>query len=382
MPTIIKNGLVYQNEARRFLPLDMLIDGERILAFAQHGELDDADAKVIDASAFRLTAGLIDVHTHGIAGTDFLNADNDALKNMSRAYLLHGVTTVMPTLASAELWQMVDAAKKINSFSAANSGADLCGIHIEGRYLNPEKRGAHATELLSVLSADELDAFASVGASHLHISAAFELDVDKSFLKKALQIGATLSLGHTAATYKQAAELEHLGVTAYTHLYNAMPPLHHRDGGCVAACLLGDSFAELICDGIHVSREVAELTYRIKRDKLTLISDSMEATDCPDGEYSIAGNAVQVKNGIARTFDGALAGSTLTLDAALENLMSSCNISLEDAIINATEAPAKEIGIFSDRGSLDVGKRSDILFIDKNSFKINSVMRNCELTVL
>lgn len=382
MVKLIKNGLVYSNMARSFFPLDMLIDGGRIIAIAPCGELDKIDANIIDASKFRIMPGLIDVHTHGIAGYDFLFADGDALKKMSQAYFSHGVTTVMPTLASAELGQMVRAAKKINSFSAENDGADFCGVHIEGRYLNPEKRGAHANELLVPPSAEELDKFSDVGLKNLHISAAFELDSDKSFLNRALEIGATLSLGHTAATYKQATELEALGVTAYTHLFNAMPSIHHREGGAVTACLNGNAFGELICDGIHIAREVVELVYKIKRERLTLISDSMEATDCPDGEYSIAGNAVTVKNGIARTFDGALAGSTLTLDVALKNLMSFCDIPLEEAIINATEAPAKEIGIFSDCGSLDVGKRADMLFIDKSLFEINFVMRNGELTAL
>lgn len=382
MPTLIKNGLVYHNKARSFLPLDVLLGGGRIAAIANEGMLDGYDATVIDAQGCRLTAGLIDVHTHGIAGTDFLCADKDALKKMSEAYLSHGVTTVMPTLASGTLDSMVDAAKRINDFCEIGNGARFCGVHIEGRYLNPKKRGAHAEELLVAPNADELDRFAALGLKSLHISAALELDSDKSFLNKALSIGATLSLGHTNATYAQAVELEASGVTAYTHLYNAMPPLHHREGGAVAACFNGNSFGELICDGIHVAREVVALTYRIKRDRLTLISDSMEATDCPDGEYSIAGNAVNVVGGIARTLDGALAGSTLTLDRAIENLMSFCNISLEDAIINATEAPAREIGIFDDRGSIDVGKRADILFIDKDNFKINSVMLGGEIIAL
>ena len=376
MLTLIKNGLIYQNMARRFLPLDILIENKKIVKISSRGELEGVDADIVDASDFRLTSGFIDVHTHGIAGSDFLYADSEALKKMSRAYLSHGVTTVMPTLASGELKEMLSATKNINSFDEENSGASFCGAHIEGRYLNPLKRGAHAPELLVLPCANELCDFASIGLKNLHISAALELEGGKEFLTKALELGATLSLGHTNATYAEATEFERMGVTAYTHLYNAMPPLHHREGGAVAACLNGEAYGELICDGIHVAREVVALTYKIKRDKLTLISDSMEATDSPDGEYFIAGNKVNVKDGIARTLDGALAGSTLTLDVALQNLMSFCDIPLEDAIINATEAPAREVGIFDTCGSLDVGKRADILFIDKSRFKINSVMRN------
>lgn len=372
MPTLIKNGLVYRNNERCFASLDILIKDGRISSIAESGAFDGVDARIIDASGYRLTSGLIDVHTHGICGYDFLSADSSALKRMSQAYLSHGVTAVMPTLASGRLEDMLDAARRINGI------ADFCGVHLEGRYLSPSKRGAHAIELLSAPNADELDLFDELKLKNLHVSAAFELDTDKSFLNKALQIGATLSLGHTNASYIEAVELEASGVSAYTHLYNAMPPLHHREGGAISACLLGNAFAELICDGIHVSQEVIKLTYNIKRDKLVLISDSMEATDCPDGEYSIAGNPVTVKGGIARTLDGALAGSTLTLDCALKNLMTICNIPLEDAIINATEAPAKEVGIFNDCGSIDVGKRADILFIDRNAFEINAILKNGE----
>ncbi|MBE6534129.1 MAG: N-acetylglucosamine-6-phosphate deacetylase [Ruminococcaceae bacterium] len=381
MQTLVKNGLVYQNASRKFLPLDILIENGKITAISQRGELDGVCAKVIDASNYRLTAGLIDVHTHGISGFDFLFADENALPIMSRAYLSHGVTTVMPTLASGTLDGMIRAAQRINDFKSVN-GADFCGIHLEGRYLNPKKRGAHALELLKAPSIDELERFNLLNLKNLHISAAFELDNDKSFLNKALQIGATLSLGHTDATYSQACELETLGVTAYTHLYNAMPPLHHREGGTVAACLNGNSYGELICDGIHISPEIVNFTYKIKRDRLVLISDSMEATDCPDGKYSIAGNAVNVKDGVARTLDGALAGSTLTLDRALKNLMSFCNVSLEDAIINATEAPAKEVGIYGTYGSIDVGKQADMLFIDRNAFKIVNVVKSGEVISL
>ena len=388
MTAIIKNGLVYQNSVRKFLPLDLMIKDGIIIAISERGAFDAELGCVIDANGSRLTSGLIDVHTHGIAASDFLCADGEALAKMAQAYFYHGVTTVMPTLASATFEEMLNAAKRVKSFvseitkNGQNDMASFCGVHLEGRYLNSKKRGAHAPELLAPLDADELEEFEKIGLENLHISAAFELDYDKSFLGRALALGATLSLGHTDASYAEASELQKMGVTAYTHLYNAMPPLHHREGGAVAACLLGNAFAELICDGIHIAPEMVELTYRIKRDRLTLISDSMEATDCPDGAYSIAGNPVNVENGIARTLDGALAGSTLTLDCALENLMKFCNIPLEEAIINATEAPAREIGIFDFCGSIDVGKRADILFIERDKFKISSVMKNGVLTAL
>ena len=369
MRTLIINGNVFRNDSRSFAPMDILIEDGKILEIASRGAFSCLDANVIDAKEKRIVSGLVDVHTHGIGGYDFLLADGDALEKMSEVYREHGVTCVMPTLASASFEDMLCAAKRIRDCKIDS----FCGVHIEGRYLNPKKRGAHAEELLSELDSSELCEYEKLGLSALHISAAFELDVDKSFVRKALSIGATLGLAHTNATYQEALECERAGISAYTHLYNAMPPLHHRDGGPVAACLLGNAFAELICDGIHISAETVALTYSIKRDKLVLISDSMEATCCSDGEYSIAGNPVTVKDQIARTHDGALAGSTLTLDKAVCNLMRFCNISLEDAIICATEAPAKEIGIFDRCGSIDVSKRADILILGEGDFEIERV---------
>ena len=137
-----------------------------------------------------------------------------------------------------------------------------------------------------------------------HVSAALELDESGEFLRRALALGATLSMGHTDASYETAEALIQQGVTALTHTFNAMPPLHHRDGGAVAAGLLSDkAYCELICDGFHIAPHMVKLAYRLAGQRLTLITDSMEATGCADGEYSIAGNPVTVKDGKARTHD-------------------------------------------------------------------------------
>lgn len=357
---LIKNANVYVNAKRCFEKKDILIaDG----IIADIGDIDSTDTDILDANGQAVVSGLIDVHTHGRAGYDFNEADGDALHVMAKDFAAHGVTVVMPTLASAPLEQMAEAADRVCAFVPCESEAELLGVHLEGRYLNPNKKGAHAERLISELCADELDAFAKY--KPLHVSAAYELDTDGSFSNKALELGATLGLGHTEATYGQSRLAEQRGVTAYTHLFNAMPPLHHRDGGAVCAALTGNSFAELICDGIHVAPQMINLAYSmLGAERTVLVSDSMEATGCPDGDgYSICGNAVTVKNGIPYTTDGALAGSTLTLDRAVNNLIDFCKIPLTDAILCATENPAKEIGEFDRLGSIDIGKRADILFL-------------------
>lgn len=375
MGTLIINGYVYRNEKKEFLPLDLLCEDGRIVTIGERGSIKVGENEVFDASGMALLPGMVDVHTHGRDGCDFNTASLEDMKKMAVGYASGGVTTVMPTLASAPLEEMMRAVALINSFESDERAASFCGVHLEGRYLNAAKRGAHAVNMLSALEASELDAPELRDCAALHISAAYELD-DGSFAKKAIEIGATLALAHTAATYAEAKEAERRGVSAYSHLFNAMPPIHHRDGGAVVACLTGDAYGELICDGIHIAPETVALAYKCKRERLSLVSDSMEATGMPDGEYSIAGNPVTVKDGKALTHDGALAGSTLTLDKAVNNLMSFCDIPLSEAILCATEAPAKEVGIFDVCGSLDEGKRADIIIapMDEKRLKIEKIM--------
>ncbi len=376
MRLLIKNALVYRNESRDFRPLDLLCEDGVIVSLEARGMLDAAADTVFDADGMALVPGFIDVHTHGRSGYDFVSCDGDALHVMARDYAKCGVTTVMPTLASAPYDEMLEATKRAGEFCPAEDEATFCGVHLEGRYLNSKKKGAHAEELLAPLNANELDTPIFKQLPALHISAAYELDADASFMRMAKSIGATMGLGHTNATFAEAKRAESEGVSAYTHLYNAMPTLHHREGGAICAALTGEAYAELICDGIHIAPEMVALAYKCKGDRLVLISDSMEATGAADGEYSIAGNPVTVKDGKALTHDGALAGSTLTLDVAVQNLMDFCSVPLGDAIICATEAPAKEVGIFDSCGSVDVGKRADLLFIalDEHRLDIKKIM--------
>ena len=359
---IIKNANLWDDKSFSFVMGDILMRDGVIVAM---GDLGDAtDACVIDAEGKPVVPGFVDVHTHGGAGHDFVAVSDEDLHVMARFYASHGVTSVMPTLASAPLPEMEEAAARMTAFAPAADESDFCGVHLEGRYLNPSKKGAHAPHLLAPLNAEELDCAGFRSCRALHITAAYELDTDGSFAEAAKKIGATMGLGHTAATYAEAKVAEERGISSYTHLFNTMPPLHHRDGGTVCAALEGDRYAELICDGIHIAPEMVRLAARLKgRERLVLISDSMEATDCSDGEYSIAGNPVVVKNGKALTPDGALAGSTLTLDVALRNLMSFAGMSLGDAVACVTANPAKQIGVFDRIGSIAVGKQADLVIL-------------------
>ena len=367
MSLLIKNVNVYHSGSMCFLPGALYAEDGVIMGVYGENDVLPAlpDATVVDGGGCYLAPGLVDTHTHGIAGGDFISADSETMASMARAYLRGGVTSVMPTLASAPFDGMLDAVRRITDMmhTGADGGA-FRGVHVEGRYLNAAKRGAHAPALLAPLAPDELDALIGAADGAVHVSAAFELDADGAFAARALSLGATLGLAHTTANYAQAKAAIARGVNNFTHLFNAMPALHHRDGGAVCAAFDSDVFAELIVDGVHVSPEMVALAYRNKKQQLVLVTDSMEATDCADGEYSIAGMPVTVKEGRAVTHDGAIAGSTLHLLDGVKNLSAFANIPFEHALYCATAAPAKAIGLDGMIGELAVGKRADMLLLD------------------
>lgn len=369
MKIIIKNSYIYDSYGECFRAGDLLISGDRIAAVGRF----DTDADLtLDAEGAFLLPGFVDVHTHGRDGYDFTDADETAMRVMAQGYLKNGTTTLMPTLASApSVESLASASDKINAVKGSTGGASFAGVHLEGRYLNPEKRGAHAPEMLAAPNIEELDVLMDHMGLPCHITAALELDTC-GFAEHAKERGATLGLGHTAATYAQALECyEKYGVN-FTHTWNAMPPLHHRGGGAVTAGLCTGAYCELICDGIHIAPDVVRLTYNAKgSNRLVLITDSMSATGMPDGDYSIAGEACKVVDGIARTLSGALAGSTLDMKRAVENLAEFAGIPLSSALRCATLTPAEAVGIDSEVGSLEPGKRADIIMARINGKKLS-----------
>ena len=355
----IRNAKLYYTAPRSFSDGSLLVENGRITALYPADATPPAGVPVYDACGRRIIPGLVDVHTHGRAGGDFGTADVAQMRVMAKSYLDSGVTTVLPTLASAPLSELelsIDSINTLRAEAAASEGTlpNVAGTQLEGRYLNVKRRGAHAADLLVKPDPAELEALLTRMDGARHLTAALELDEDGQALRRALELGATVSLGHTDADFATANALFAKGVTALTHTFNAMPPLHHRDGGVVAAGLTSDTaLCEMICDGFHIAPHMVKLAYRLAGDRLTLITDSMEATGCPDGEYRIAGNPVTVKDGKARTHDGAIAGSTLSMWEAVCNLCDFADTTLENAIYAATMAPA-----------LEVGKRADLLILE------------------
>lgn len=376
MYTVFKNGFVYDNDRMEFSKNDIVVkDG--VIDYVGFCEVTDG-MDVVDCEGKYIIPGLIDVHTHGRAGFDFNTATSDNIKTMRKEYAKVGTTTIMATLASATMESLFESADAINENRSADAGlAHIAGIHLEGRYLNNIRRGAHNVDLLALPDLRELAMLMErMSPLPIHISAAYELDGGEIFLKVAKTLGATCGLAHSDATYDTSVKLVEAGVTSFTHTFNAMKPLHHREPGNAAASLLCDgAYSEFICDGEHINPAMIDLAARCKpADKLVLITDSMEATGCPDGVYSIAGLPVYVKNGRAENSEGALAGSTLDLFRGIRNFMRFAGKTFEEAIPCATSNPAKMVGIDKVCGSLKSGLRADMIIInDKNDPAPDSV---------
>lgn len=376
MYTVFKGGLVYSTDLREFVCADILCENG-IIADTDCKNIP-ADAEIVDCTGLYIIPGLVDVHTHGRTKNDFNFADEQGVRDLRKSYAAVGTTTLMATLASASAESLVSSIEAINKNRAVEPGtATIAGTHLEGRYLNPKRRGAHATELLFPLDADELTGFIEkMLPLPIHVSCACELDGGETFVKTVKKFGATCGMVHSDATYEEAMAAVEWGVTSFTHTYNAMRPIHHREPGNMVASLLTDcAYSEFICDGEHSHPMMISMASRLKpADKLILVTDSMEAAGCEDGEYAIAGLPVYVKNGRAVNSEGALAGSTLDLFTAVCNYMKFTGKTLEETVPCATSNPAAMLGIDNVCGRIAKGLRADFVLIENKESPVRKAV--------
>ncbi len=360
-------GMVFDSASETFKSANVLCEDGFIV------DITDAtapsDYEIVDISGKHLMPGLIDVHTHGLGGLDFNFASEAEIQHMTEIYARMGTTSIMATLASDTYSNLTRSVFKINQnrVNPKNGCASILGIHLEGRYLNPEAKGAHAEHLLAKPNARELEELAgAMMPLPIHASFAPELEGGDEFIKKANELGVTIGIAHTTATYEQAMHALDMGARSFTHTYNAMTKMHHRNPGATIAALTVDTaYAELIADGYHSHPALVRLAYKSKpSDKLVLITDSI-ALACTDEGFSseVAGNKVVIKGGVAVNEFGVIAGSTLTMFKALTNLMKFCDVPLNKAIKYATVNPATMIGAYG-VGKIALGYRADFITIN------------------
>jgi N-acetylglucosamine-6-phosphate deacetylase len=330
-----------------------------------------AGALEIRAADKTAVPGFIDIHIHGAGGHDVMEGTADALRAVTRKVSEHGTTSLVATTVTASTDQTLRAVEGIAAYIAHQRETDepraeVLGIHLEGPFISKARRGVHPSEWIQLPSAETLGRFLKAAAGNARIlTIAPEVLGAAPCIDAARQAGLVVSMGHTDATYEQARAAMACGVRSATHVYNAMRPFSHRDPGVIGAVLTTPEVnAELIADGVHVEEAAMKLLLLAKgAAHVTLVSDGLSATGMPDGKYMLGGLEVTVSGGVCRNADGVLAGSTLTLDRALRNIVA-LGISLPDAVRMLTLNPATLLGIEFKKGSLRVGADADILLLD------------------
>ena len=344
-----------------FVQRDVCIDGECIA--------DSCGCQAIDLKGCYVIPGLTDVHFHGAMGHDFSDGDAEGLQAMADYELSRGVTQICPAGMTLLEEQLVKVCKNAADHRKnSKSGALLCGVNLEGPFLSYAKKGAQNGDWLHAPDVAMLRRLmaASRGLVKL-VSVAPEEPGAMEFIE-AVEGEVTVSLAHTTADYDTAMEAFRLGARQVTHLFNAMPPFSHRAPGVVGAALDTPLCnVELICDGVHIHPAVVRAVFKMFGPKrVILISDTMRAAGMSDGDYTLGGQAVKVKGKYATLADeGTLAGSVTDLMNCMRTAVS-FGIPLADAVRAAAVNPAKAIGIFSRVGSLEPGKRANVVVLDEN----------------
>ena len=358
-----KNAMLYTEEFR-FVPSAFSVEDGK---FAN--VLAEPQADAVDLHGAYVIPGLIDVHNHGNSGADFSDGDYDGLVKMAEYLAKNGVTSFAPasmTLPYDVLAKAFATARRLAD-KAPEGASALRGIQMEGPFFSEKKKGAQNG---AYLRDPDFAAFSKLyhdcGGLVRIVDVAPELPGACEFIRQAKEL-CTVSIAHTDANYDEAHAAVEAGVTHLTHLFNAMPALHHRKPGVIGAAAEADQVsAEIISDGQHIHPSAVRLAFRLfGAERMVLISDALRCCGMSDGEYELGGQAVFLKGGIARLADGTIAGSATNLyDCMLRAI--SFGIAKEDAVRAATWNPARQIGCLDVVGSIADGKRADFVVCDEN----------------
>ncbi|MCC0648669.1 N-acetylglucosamine-6-phosphate deacetylase [Clostridioides sp. ZZV15-6598] len=360
MKCLINGKIILKNQ---ILENKVLVFDEKIIDIA-----DDIpkDCEVIDVDGKYISPGLIDIHIHGNMGKDTMDSTDESIETISKSIMRHGVTSFLPTTMTMDKEHVYDALEVIKKAKSRKlGGAQVLGAHLEGPFINENYKGAQNEKFIINSKYEFIKEYKDIIKV---ITYAPEKDIDFDFtreIKRCTDI--VLSIGHSNANYEQAKEAINLGVTNITHMFNAMTGLNHRDPGVVGAALTTDVYSELIADTIHINRDLFQFILNNKgRERLILITDSIEAGGLEDGNYALGGQKVIVKGNEARLENGALAGSVLSLNKMVLNFLNNTNLRVNEAINLASLNPATSLGINDKKGSLDIGKDADIAVFDDN----------------
>ena len=365
MKKCIINGKVILHD--EIVEKNVFIGDDKIIEIS---ERQPDNEEIIDAKGLYVSPGFIDVHTHGRGGSDTMYATFEDLNTISKATLKTGVTTFLPTTMTMPVADITKAIDNIATYKDKVEGAQVLGTHLEGPFFNKKYKGAQPEECMILPTVENYLSFVKDHQDIIRkISIAPELEHSLELIAYLKDKNTVVSLGHTNATYEQAQAAIDAGATSGTHTYNAMTPLTHRAPGVVGAIMINDTvYAELILDGIHVNYAAAKALLRTKgKDKVILITDSLEAAGMENGKYLLGNQDVYVKDGEARLIDGTLAGSIVSMNVAVRNAHEHLGLKLNEAVNLASYNPAQSLNEPL-LGEIKVGNYADIIFFDE---KIN-----------
>lgn len=326
--------------------------------------------KLIHWPEAMVAPGFIDLHVHGAAGQDLMDGSLSTLQKVASTLARYGTTSFLATTISAPDPELESAVRGLAAHRhAITDGARPLGIHLEGPFLNPMRRGTHCADNLRKADLRSFVRLVELSDNTIRrLTIAPEMDPGCELIRSASEMGISVSIGHSDATEKQARAAVDAGATQATHTFNAMRPLHHREPGVLGVALTDDRvYAEVIADGVHVQPGTIDLLLRVKGvDRVPLVTDGSSGVGMPNGTYPFAGKTVTVKDGECRDSDGHLAGSTLTLDRAVRNLIGWLDVPLHEALIMASATPARSMRISNGMGIIRPGADADLIFLDRN----------------
>ena len=350
----------------------VLVEDAKILEVGSRRAVrfSEDEFEVVGHPQHLLAPGFIDVHIHGALGRDVMEGTGEAVETISRFLAAHGTTSFLATTLTASPIATLKAVEALGRYvDRPLPGARMLGLHLEGPFINPEKRGAHSAKHIrrpSTLIFDQL--LARSGHRIKLMTVAPEVEGSLELIPFARSRAVVVSLGHSNATLEETMAAIDLGAGNATHLFNAMRSFSHRDPGILGAVLTSPRiWAELIADGVHVSPAAVDLCLRCKgAGKILLISDAVSATGMPEGRYQLADTEITLSEGICRTPDGTLAGSTLTQDQALRNMVRWTRLPVQSVLGMLARNPAQSLGIADSKGTLAAGKDADMVLLDRN----------------
>lgn len=373
--TYLVNGRVYLG--RRFEHKTLCME-DGLLTVMEADE-SSPDGQVIDARGLRVVPGFIDTHTHGAAGVDVNSATAADLEKISCFLASKGTTSWMCSILTDTQERTAWCIEQVLRHKAMeHKGAELAGIHLEGPFLSADYKGAMPEALLKTNDVSLIRHYQELaGGAIRYITISPELCGVLDMLPVLRSLGIVVGIGHSGATYDQAMEAIRQGARVGTHVGNAMRLFHQHEPAILGAILESDVYAEIICDGRHLAPGAVRMFAKCKGlGRLVAISDSIMATGLPDGRYRLGINDVVVVDGDARlASDGTRAGSTLTLDLALLNLLRWLPYSIEEILPVLTENPAKEMGLWDRKGSIETGKDADLVLLDEEGKVVHVFVR-------